>query len=479
MVSKRLLYIGGLLCVLFSLQGCSSFAQHYLDVEKNILAGDPERADQLVVEAKKDYGQRNRLLYLMDRGMTLHLAGRYQESNVFLEDADTLIEDFYTTRVRDEVSAFLFNDTQLPYQGDPYEQVMVNVMKAINYAVLQDIPAALVEARRIDHRLNLITDSVGKGEYQEDPFARYLAGLLYESSGDVNNAFISYRKAEEGYRLAESWSQVVMPSMLSEDLLRTSKALGLTQEYQGYRQAYPDVSESGKSHEAMAQVVVLSFNGRGPTKQDVFLDVPISLDALQLIALTKNGFGRSSRRTRGADSILYGLQGDIVRVALPRVLQQPSSVSYSSLRVENEADSFHIDSQRMYDTHAAAKKNLDDEYSSLAIRAVARAAMKMAAAVSIGYGARAAVNKKSQAVVGLAAATIAKIFAIATEEADIRTWRTLPGEIQVARMWVPPGTYSLLVDSFDVQGQPLSKHVSQQVTLRSGETHFLTQRVLR
>lgn len=467
-----------LMSLLSGLSGCSSL-NHYRDVEKSLLAGNPEQADQLVRKAKKDYGQRNRLLYLMDRGMTLHLAGRYQESNLLLEDADTLIEDYYTTRIRDEVSAILLSETRLPYQGDPYEQVMVNVLKALNYAILQDVPAALVEARRIDHRLNLIGDSVDKDEYHEDPFARYLTGLLYESSGDANNAFIAYQKAEEGYRLAESWSHVVIPSQLKEDLLRTSKALGLTEEFQSYQQTYPDALEPLRGQESMAQVVVISLNGRGPTKKDVFLDVPISLDALQLIALTKNGFGRSSRRTRGAESVLYGLQGDIVRVALPRVLPQLSSVSYSTIQIDNGRESFQKNTQRMYDVNAVAKKNLDDGYTALAIRAVARAAMKMAAAVSIGYGARSAVNKKSQAVVGLAASSIAKIFAIATEEADIRAWRTLPGEFHLARVWVPAGTYSLTVDSYDPRGQAVPGQLTQQVTLKSGKTHFVTQRILQ
>ena len=476
--TPRLLVVA-LVSLTFFLPGCSSFGGHYRGVEKSLLAGDPGKADQLVVEAKEEYGQRSRLLYLMDRGMTLHMARRYQESNLFLEDADRLIEDFYTKRIRDEAAAILLNETQLPYQGDPYEQVMVNVVKAFNYALLQNLPAALVEARRIDHRLNLIEDSVDKDEYHEDPFARYLTGLLYEASGDINNALIAYRKAEDGYRLAEPWSRVTMPSTLKEDLLRTTKALHLTDEFNAYRQAYPTATEPLEDYQDKAQIVVISFNGRGPIKKDVFLDFPISLDALQLIVLTKRGFGSSTRRTRGQDAVLYGLQGDIVRVALPSILEQQSPISYSTIHVDNGVESYHQDTQRMYDMHAVAKKNLDDDYTSLVVRAVARAAMKMAAAIGIGYGARSAVNKKSQALVGLVAASIAKIFAIATEEADIRTWRTLPGEIQLARLWVPHGTYTIGIESYYTNGETLGNQLTKKIKLESGQTHFLTQRILK
>ncbi len=418
-------------------------------------------------------------MYLMDRGMTLHLAGRYQDSNTFLEEADALIEDFYTTRIRDEAAAILVNETQLPYQGDPYEQVMVNVIKVLNYARLDDVPAALVEARRIDHRLNVIADSVEDDTYREDPFARYMTGVLYEAAGDPNNAFIAYRKAAEGYRLAEPWSQITFPLILQEDLLRTTKTLGLSEEFHAYQQAFPDASEPFVHEQDMAQIVVISMNGRGPTKTDLLLDFPISLDALHLMALTKQGFGRSHRRMRGPDAVLYGLQGDIVRVALPRVLQQSSPVAYSTIRADNGVESYQRDTQRMYDLDAVAKKNLDDAYTALVVRAVARAAMKMAAAVGIGYGAQAAVNKDSQALVGLVAASVAKIFAILTEEADIRTWRTLPGEFQATRLWVPPGTYSITIDSYDALGNVLPNSVTHAMTVKSGETRFLTQRILK
>ncbi|GJL55239.1 MAG: hypothetical protein NPIRA02_23710 [Nitrospirales bacterium] len=459
--------------------GCSSFGSHYSNVEKSLLAGNPEQADHIIQETQKDYGQRSHLLYLMDRGMTLHLAGRYQDSNTFLEEADALIEDFYTTRIRDEAAAILVNETQLPYQGDPYEQVMVNVIKMLNYACLDDVSAALVEARRIDHRLNVLADTVDDDSYREDPFARYVTGVLYEASGDLNNAFIAYRKAAEGYRLAESWSQVTLPLILQEDLLRTTQALGLSEEFHDYQQAFPDAAEPFVHEQDMAEIVIISMNGRGPTKTDLLLDLPISLDALHLMVLTKQGFGRSHRRMRGPDAVLFGLQGDIVRVALPQVLQQPSPVAYSTIRADNGTKTYQRDTQRMYDVDAVAKKNLDDAYTSLVVRAVARAAMKMAAAVGIGYGAQAAVNKESQALVGLVAASVAKIFAILTEEADIRTWRTLPGEFQATRLLVPPGTYSITIDSYDTRGNVLPGPVTLDMTLKSGETRFLTQRILK
>ncbi len=103
---------------------------------------------------------KNRLLYLMDEGMVLHLADRYDESNTVLEEAYLLLRNCIRARLRDEASAILVNETQLPFEGEPFEHVMINVIKALNYALLQKWNEALVEARRIDHRLNVLSDRV-------------------------------------------------------------------------------------------------------------------------------------------------------------------------------------------------------------------------------------------------------------------------------------------------------------------------------
>ena len=120
-----------LLVSLMMFSGCMSSLSHYARIEASLRNGDPEQADQLLALQEEAYGTTNRLLYLMDRGMTLHLAGHYVESNQVLEEADRLIEDLYTRRLRNEAMSFLLNDTTRPFRGDPYEQVMVNVIKRV------------------------------------------------------------------------------------------------------------------------------------------------------------------------------------------------------------------------------------------------------------------------------------------------------------------------------------------------------------
>ena len=210
------------------LAGCGPSVNRYLLIEASLRAHDPKGADAIVQQAEKEYGEKSRVLYGMDRGMTLHLAGDYQQSNAVLEQAEEELDRLYTRKIRTETLAFMTNDTALPYEGDPYEQVLINVLKALNYAVLGQWQDALVEARRIDHRLNVLSDRTKeKNAYRDDGFARYLSGILYESTGDVNNAFIAYRKAYETFEATRAWSQTAVPVQLQDRSAANGRGIAL------------------------------------------------------------------------------------------------------------------------------------------------------------------------------------------------------------------------------------------------------------
>lgn len=469
-----------LLLAVAVLQGCGTASKRYVLVEESLRAGDTTRADLIIEQAEQEYDSNSRVLYQLDRGMTLHLSGRYKESNAILEQAEQSVEELYTRRLRAEAKALLVNDTELPYAGAPYEQVMMNVLKAINYALLEDWDESLVEARRIDHRLNVLSDSVEDSEaYRDDAFARYLTGVLYEAAGDLNNAFIAYRKAYDLYRETRGWSRTPIPPMLRADLLRITEGLHLNEEHEQYRRAFPDVSWLPMAEaRRLAQIVVISYNGRAPHKEDQFIDLPISLDALKLVLLTKGAVSSNSRQGRAAESLLYGLSGRVVRVALPRLVRQKTQVAYGQVSLEGNGTSASARTELVQDLTTIAAKNLSDRYTSLAIKAVARAALKFALAEGVGRGAEAAAGKDAGPTVGLVAGILAKIFAIATEESDKRSWRTLPDEVQIARLWVPAGTYELRVRALTHGGKAVGEESVRTVTLRSGATKFFTERVL-
>lgn len=466
--------------MLAAVEGCGPTTSRYVFVEESLRVGDMKRADQIVERAENEYGSKSRVLYKMDRGMTLHLAGRYQDSNALLEQAEEEVEQLYTRRVRTETKAFLLNDTELPFEGEPYEQVMINVLKSINYAVLGSWDEALVEARKIDHRLNVLSDRAGdKNGYRDDAFARYLTGILYEVTGDVNNAFIAYRKAYEGYRFAGSWLRTPLPPMLRQDLLRVTDSLPLNNEHEEYRREFADVSWQPYSDtQRLAHVVVISYNGRAPRKEDQFIDLPISFDALRLVLLTKGAVGSNNPNSRAAESLLYGLSGHVVRVALPRLVPQKTQVETGQVSLNGKSVSFSARTELVQNLTALAEKSLADRFTAITVKAVARAAVKYALAEGVGRGAQAAAGKDLGPLIGILAGALARSLAIASEEADKRSWRTLPDEVQIARLWVPPGDYELWIRFLGRGGGVVGQESLHAVTLSAGETKVFAERVL-
>lgn len=463
------------------LWGCTPKISRYILVENSLQQGDTNAADHIIAKAEDDYGSESRVLYGMDRGMTLQLAGRYEESNSHLEQADEEVEDLYTRRMSTEVKAFLVNDNELPFEGEPFEQVSLNVAKALNYALMQDWDEALVEARRIDHRLNVLADRVDdKTQYRDDHFARYLSGILYEISGDNNNAFIAYRKAYEAYRSARSWSRTPVPPMLRTDLLRVTDALHLTEEHEGYREEFGELTwQPYADVKDLAQLIVISYNGRAPKKVDQFVDLPISLEALQLVLLTKSVTGTDSDTdSRLAESVLYGLSGRVVRVALPKLIPQKTQVTHSLVTLSGPNGSADASTELAYDFTATAKKSLEDRFVAIATKAVARASTKFALAEGAQHGARHAGGKRHGPLIGLFVGIVAKTLAVASEEADKRSWRTLPDEIQVARLWVPPGDYRVRIQAVNEKDNGVVKESVYPVTFESGQARFILERVL-
>jgi uncharacterized protein len=462
--------------------GCGSSGSHYLLVDKSLLTSDYQQADAIIRQAEADYGVKSRVLYRMDRGMTLQLAGEYEQSNHVLEEAEEEVDRLYTRSIRTETVAFMTNENSLPYEGEPYEQVMINVLKALNYASMNQWQDALVEARRIDHRLNVLVDRTkDTAAYRDDGFARYLSGILYESAGDVNDAFIAYRKAHETFDATRGWSRTGVPAQLKADLLRTAEALHLNQELAEYRQRFPNIEwKTLSAQQQLAQVIVISYNGRAPRKEDQFLDLPISLDALQLVLVNRGLFYGNRQPYRAADSVLYGLNGRVVRVALPRIIPQKTQVPIDRLSLLSaEGQTVTIQTELAHNVTALAGKALAERIPAMTVKALARAALKFSLAEGATRGAQHAAGKDAAPWVGLAVGLLTKGLAVASEESDKRSWRTLPDEIHLARVWVPPGDYRM-------QGAAVSGAVSiggagsdTAISLRAGETAFILQRVMQ
>jgi hypothetical protein len=191
------------------------------DTDLRRLARDEQFAEALDLTDPDDRGEiGDELLRLMHRGLLLHYAGRHEESNEVLQRAEAIIDDRYTKSVSLALLSIVTSDRALAWLPTPTERLLVNYYGALNYLALGDPEDAAVEVRRLSRLLELEEDE----EFEPDEAAmrevlRYFAGSVFESTGNRNDAAVSYRHVwEPGDDLADDELRPRFIDLYGEDL---------------------------------------------------------------------------------------------------------------------------------------------------------------------------------------------------------------------------------------------------------------------
>ncbi len=426
--------------------------QHYRTMRANLVSRNFEAANQQLDKSKeKIYSKDNRLLFYMDKGMVLHLSKKYQESNKFLEQAKQTAEDLWTESIGKNALAWFTTDNSLPYQGEDFEKVLIHFVAALNYIALKDYAAARVEARQITAKLELYNSKheEGKSVYRDDAFARWLSGKLAETDGGrsgLNDAWIDYKKAITVYEsdFAPRY-QTPVPTLLVQDALRVLDGLGpeFADEHRRLRAKFPHVeAKTTKECEGLGEVVVLQLNGEAPHKIDQFWEARAN--------------------------------NEPIRVAYPVFVRKPSRVARARVTVMGSGET--AQSEVGADITAIAIQNLTDHMGRIQAKAIARAVTKYLAAKGMQAGGQ-ALAKKNETAGGLLAlaGAIYQVGSYVAEEADKRSWITLPSSVNVARVWVQPGSHQIELQLLAANGALVEKAILP-VEVAAGETAFVSYR---
>ncbi len=434
----------------FLLFSCAPSVKQYPKINQLLLTQDYDSACKLVKESKKTYAQRNAALYYLDEGILLHYAARYKESNLNLFEAESIMDELYTKSLSKEAASFLISDNTIPYRGEDFERAMVNLFMALNYVGLGDWEGALVEARKVDNTLSIINskyDEEKRNVYKEDGFIRFLMGTLYEAEGEINDAFISYRKAEEVYRADYVLNYGVRPpAFLIENLLAAADAMDFEQEMREIQNAYPHVTFgdlAGKT--GMAEVLFVHYNGLGPEKVENSFVVPMP-------------------------------DGFVVKIAYPTFARKSYQISHGqiTLRDMESGESYYFPTVLMEDITSIAITNLENRINRIKAKAIARATTKYLLSKQAEKTAR----KEGGELLGLMVKFTAAVASAATEQADVRHWRLLPAEIRVGRAVIAPGKYRGKIDFVDARGAVMSSREIPPFSVKKTEKKFFMFRTL-
>ncbi len=381
-------------------------------------------AVEYVEQNESLYGSNEKILFFLDAGMVHMLCGNHEKSNEYLHLAEELAMDLRTKSLSKETASFFVNDYTRPYVGEDFEKTLVNLFSALNYISLDKFDEALVEIRRLNSFLNELNDEYAeKNVYKEDAFGRYLSGIIYEADNSPDDAYIDYFKALKAFIDYRKNYGMSIPGFFLEDLSRIAEEVDRSTEIRPYLQEFDNIAWLKQDEtKGLGKIIFIQFNGKAPVKEE--------------------------------DKIVLPGEDGPVTISFPRYSVRDPLCSNSTIIVKNALTYVEAETELVEDINKIAVKNLDDRKGRIIAKTLVRIVAK-----------RLAINAATKDKNGRMLLNIADIF---IERADLRTWRTLPGEIHMGRLFLPEGEYDLSLSRCGNTSENVAL-----LNLKKGETRFV------
>ena len=450
-------YSFGLLLVLLawaSGTSCATYYQKQKDFNRSFEGGDLEKADLVLSKQKNVDRKKHRLVYYLDKGVVKHLLGQYEESNASFEQAFLFGED-YKKSLGSEAVSTLLNPNLNTYYGEDHEHILPLYYKALNYVQAGDLESALVECRRLNIRLDELSDRYkSKKKYRRDAFIHMIMGLFYEAQNDFNNAFIAYRNAYDIYK--DDYAALFnfpIPHQLQIDLLRMAARNGFDSEQLRYEEEM-QLKTPAPLPEGHGELIFFWHNGLGPVKDQRAIT----------LALVKGVGGGIVFENPEEDmafpfvldgnqaASLFGLQ--TIRITFPTYKDRPTYFDQAELVDE---DMNLVSLEEVEPVTSIARKCLSERMFWELSRSLIRVALREVVEAQI---------RKRNEGLGL----LADIVGTLTESSDTRCWQTLPHAIHYARFALPSGRRNLKIRLKNKEGALLEESLS--LDIQAGRVHF-------
>lgn len=412
-----------LLCLLIIQNSCASYLLD--ETQDNIKDAVYEQQYDTAIEDleesrnKEIYKDKDFILWSLEMGMLHHYKGAYEASNSYFSDAEAAIEQAFTKSVIRGIYAFLGNDNQLQYDGEPYEEFYLHAFKALNYIHLSEIESSLVEIRRMIYKVEQLnirlrglantyagSDTLNSSvdwettdtNIQNSPFARYLAASVFAALDDVDAARIEWvqfnRAINEHYHLINNST----PS----DMISSPSDNNHNSEW--------DVDSNNN-------LLVLSFTGMAPEKNQEDLRI-------------YNDYWETE-----------------LKVSLPVLNLYRSDIAVVQIWV---GDSLMGKSMLLESMQEVAQDVYTAKMPIIYGRAVLRAISKYTGTRWVEK-----VPEDEDSVIAHLLEFAGFLYKEGSEKADLRSWSSLPGNVYVFTTDLDPGSYEIEIRYLNRNGLPI------------------------
>ncbi len=437
----------------FIVSGCSTigfddlfndYATNTTPVRQAISNNNIENARALIKTNSKAHS--NYLLNQLEQGRIADLANNPDSAQTYFEtvyqqmQAKRQAAQIQVSAGLEQSNALLTNDSAIGYIPPAYEMSMLHSYKALNYVYKRDIESALVEVRRANKvQVDALLDNQSEFDNAiaqaqqhypdmdnlirsvkngfQNAYTFYLSGLLYETAKQGDDAYIDYKKALE-----------IQPNnpYLQQDILRLAKQQGFADDYQQFKRQFGEVNAIDKNQ---GEVVILFEQGLIPKQHEFKLRLPIY--------------------TSQGDARFYSL-------AMPVYINNAYSSAVNNIKVNNQV----LALSPLVHLEALAAKTLEQQVAGRVSRQILRLVAKEKMRAELARSA------------GDVGDILANLYNLASEQADTRSWLTLPNQISLARSAVKAGEHTLNVGSQPPINFTVSKQGLTLIYLTSVNNYF-------
>lgn len=482
------------------LTACASQSRNQQAALRDSIAKkDFAKAKQIVADAEFLNEENNRLLLTMEKGRTFFLANDYYQALQEFNKARDISEELFTVSVSKKATSGLVNDNSDNYYGESYEKSMIRFYQSLTHHKLslsgeyeahqvpgkdadgkvifkpvaakklsnQEIKFHATAAKNVlldwDSYLSTLKSTTGGvPTYKDDLLAKMYGAYIHQTAGSAAdmqiakdlyksaktvlmrnyNIYKSFNSKYEDFRKKFSDLPSLSPQELEQNFMSKTKSY---KELEGYIDNQIASLESGKAN----NVLFIIENGLIQPKVAKTYNFPLAQGngGRQLASVGNDIIGFSQK-------ILQVAEGSVpsIHFELPEVPFAP--VQNTTKIVVETLDGKKVLEQSLFvvgPMDEIANQALDEKITGIRIKTGARVAAKHIAAITAAYGVYTQMKQKTPEMMAMAAASASyaaanKLIA-ASEQADLRSWSTLPQSFSLSSVRMPAGEYKVtLVD---------------------------------
>lgn len=460
-----LLLLGGCLSA-----GCQTHRQVIEQAHESFWQGDLDKSAADLERATER--PRNDLAVLqLDQSMVQFQRGEFAESQTLLKAArDQFTATSPVAQSARNAIAWLTDDTRRVYTGEDHEQLLLQVMLALNSLLRAD-----GDATAFAHQLGVECEALLESRPVEPPAPAVAASQVLPGTAeplpnpvDAPATQVSLGDAPPPVPLAPKIDPIRFElafAPLLRSLIRGQSALNHDDRLRNLRVAneWRPGSEFLRAELARAEAGAQTPQGYG---------------SLYVVALV----GRGPRKVTGteevtsqallvADQILsalgnYTLPPTVAPIKIARIELSPITVD--GLRVSVDGQELGL-TENIADTGRLAVARQKEVMPQIVGRAVARRVLKKGLIVA-GKSASGADKDSGNDLTSLLYSA-AGVAWEAVEQADLRCWSLLPGSIQIYRVDLPAGQHHIDLRG-EMQGRTVSNRFSTPLAIRDGQSTF-------